>query len=227
MKRAKTGIALAVAICGMVLAGCGGSEERAGPGAMPVVREAEALPSGGPIIEEDAYDWIDRSLDEDLVNLAKELELPELPDKPDDDRFEFRLWTGLGGLIDSRVLAVRADGREFRANYVVRGWRDGGMKVIEKRKLGEPRSGWNGIAFPFTSRLTPPHGLRRDPNFDLQRDEPLILLEVVQRGAYRRIFYGQRTKFADGVKLKEACEYIADEFSVELQCYGLESWGWR
>jgi hypothetical protein len=226
-KRVITGIALAAAICGMALAGCGVGEERDEPGATPVVQQAEALPSGGPIIEVDAYDWIDRSLDKDLASLAKELELPELPEKPDPDRFEFRLWTGLGGLIDSRVLAVRADGREFRADYVVYGWRDGGMKVIEKRKLDEPRSGWNGIAFPFTSRLTTPQGLRRDPYFDLQRDEPIILLEVVQRGEYRRIFYGQSTKFADGVKLKETCEYIAEEFSVDLQCYGGEPWDWR
>jgi hypothetical protein len=101
------------------------------------------------------------------------------------------------------------------------------MKVIEKRKLGEPRSGWNGIAFPFTSRLTTPQGLRREPNFELQRDEPIIMLEIVQPGEYRRVFYGQSTKFPDGVKLKEACEYIAEKFSVDLQCYGGEPWDWR
>jgi len=139
-KRGSTRIAFAGAICGLALAGCGGGEERAEPGAASVVREAEALPSGGPIIETGPYQSIDRSLDKDLVNLARELELPELPEKPENDRFEFRLWTGLGGNIDSRVLAVRADGREFRADYVVHGWRDGGMKVIEKRNLGEPRS---------------------------------------------------------------------------------------
>lgn len=179
--------------------------------------EVAEVPSGGFIILSDPYESTDQLVEKDLEGLSRALGLSVFPRTPEHDRFELRLWTNLGGLGDARLLAVRADGNEFRAEFIAFGYRDGEMRV-EKRQLSEPRSGWHRIAFPLTSKLTTPMGLRRDPHFELQRDEPLILLEVIQRGEYRRIFYGQSTKSPDGVKLKEVCEYLASEFEVKLDC---------
>jgi len=210
----------------VVSSACVGSDRGSANNTNQVIFEVAEVPSGGPIILSDRYEYLDRSVERDLVLLAKDLGLPELPKNPDPERFEFRLWTNLGGLGDGRVLAVRADGTEFRADFCAFRFQVGGAKIdktkIDKKKLGEPRSGWHRIAYPFTSRLTTPQGLRRDPNFELQRDEPIILLEVVHRGEYGRVFYGQDTKFADGVKLKEACEFLAGEFSVDLDCHWKE-----
>ncbi len=145
-----------------------------------VIFEVAEVPSGGPIILSDRYEDLDRSVEMDLMLFAKDLGLSELPRNPDPDRFEFRLWTNLGGRGDGRVLAVRADVTEFRADFVAFGFQAGGTKIdktkIDKKKLGEPRSGWHRIAYPFTSRLTTPQGLRSDPYFELHRYEPIILL---------------------------------------------------
>ncbi len=77
------------------------------------------------------------------------------------------------------------------------------------------------MLFEVRSRLTTPKGLVRDPNFDLNRDEPVILLEVLDKGEYRRVFYGQNTSFQDGKKLIELCNYLASEFDVDMDFLSL------
>ena len=76
------------------------------------------------------------------------------------------------------------------------------------------------MLFEVRSRLTTPKGLVRDPQFSLNRDEPVILLEVLDKGEYRRVFYGKNTTFQDGKRLIEVCDYLASEFGVNMECCG-------
>lgn len=187
------------------------------PNSNQIVLEVAEVPNGGFVIELDRYDTTDEAIGAVLESHCRLLGLPKLDRNADPEHFEFRVWTNLEGLGDTRLLSVRSDGVENRGDFFVLRTHGGDTKS-EKRKLAQPRSGWHNIAFPFTSRLTTPQGLRREPVFEIGRDEPLILLEVVQRGEYRRIFYGQLTKSSDGVKLMETCEFLSAEFGVELDC---------
>lgn len=74
------------------------------------------------------------------------------------------------------------------------------------------------MLFEMRKRLTTPKGLVRDPQFDLNRDEPVILLEVLDKGEYRSVFYGQNTTFQDGKRLIEVGDYLASEFDVDMVC---------
>ena len=74
------------------------------------------------------------------------------------------------------------------------------------------------MVFELKSRLTTPRGLVQDPHFSLERDEPLIVLEVVGREEYSRVFYGQYTSFPDGKRLIDVCEYLAGEFDIGMDC---------
>lgn len=188
------------------------------PSSNQIVLEVAEVPNGGFVIELDRYDTTDEAIGAVLESHCRLLGLPKLDRNADPEHFEFRVWTNLEGLGDTRLLAVRSDGVENRGDFFALRTHGGDTKS-EKRKLAQPRSGWHNIAFPFTSRLTTPQGLRREPVFEIGRDEPLILLEVVQRGEYRRIFYGQLTKFPDGIRLIETCQFLAVEFGVELDCH--------
>ncbi len=184
---------------------------------MPATFATPEMPNGGHIIELDNYQETDKLVEKDLKNFSRILQIPELPQKPESDRFEFRLWTNLGGRGDAGLLAVRTDGNNFRSDFVKFGDRDGKL-FVEKTDLGEPQMGRQAIAFAFTTRLTTPHGIKRDPDFALHRDESIILLEVIQWGEYRRIFYGRTTTFPDGLKLKEVCSFLAAEFNIDMEC---------
>ena len=69
------------------------------------------------------------------------------------------------------------------------------------------------------SRLTTPKGLVRDPQFKLGRDEPVILLEVLDKRDYRRVFYGKNIASPDGKRLIEVCDYLSSEFDVHMDCH--------
>lgn len=216
-ERQLTKIIMAISVF-CLLCSCTPAGHEKPPNSNQIVLEVAEVPNGGFVIELDRYDTTDEAIGAVLESHCRLLGLPKLDRNADPEHFEFRLWTNLEGLGDTRLLAVRSDGVENRGDFFALRTHGGDTKS-EKRKLAQPRSGWHNIAFPFTSRLTTPQGLRREPVFEIGRDEPLILLEVVQRGEYRRIFYGQLTKFPDGVKLMETCQFLAVEFGVELDCH--------
>jgi hypothetical protein len=174
------------------------------------------LPSGGRLIEIDSYDFADKYLEKDLETILPKLGLSPLTQISNREDFKFRIWTDLGGLVDPRLLGVDFNGRENEAYFFKMD--RGAYAKSRKQVLTSPRSGWNQMILELKSRLTTPKGLIRDPQFSLERDEPLIALEVVDREEYSRVLYGKHTQFRDGKRLIEVCEYLAFEFDIDMSC---------
>lgn len=177
------------------------------------------LPSGGDLIEIDSYEFVDELIAKDIKKISQKLGLAPLPKTGRPEEFEFRLWTNSGGLVEEKLLTVHFDGIDNNAYFFEINSRSDSIR-FRREQLASPKSGWNRMIFEMKSRLTTPKGLVRDPQFDLDRDEPLILLEVLDKGEYRRVFYGHYTSFPDGKRLIEVCEYLASEFDVNLACRG-------
>ncbi len=177
------------------------------------------VPSGGDLIEIDSYEFVEEGLTTDIKKISQKLGLAPLPKTARPEKFEFRIWINLGGLGDAKLLIVRSSGNENHAYFFDI---NRALDPIRFRTehLASPKSGWSRMLFEMRSRLTTPKGLVRDPQFELARDEPLILLEVLDKGEYRRVFYGKNTSFQDGKRLIELCEYLSSEFDVDMECHG-------
>jgi len=172
----------------------------------------------GDLIEIDLYEWTDGYLGGLIKEISPKLGLSSLVKAPARaEGFEFRLWTDLAALPDPKVLGVRASGKDKNAYFYDM---DGVSYTAKSRKehLVEPKSGWSALISDVRTRLSTPKGLVRDPRFRLQRDEPVILLEVLDKGNYRRVFYGKDTSFPDGKRLIDVCDYLASEFDVDMDC---------
>lgn len=174
----------------------------------------------GRLIEVDSYTSVEDSLVKGIKKIYIKLRLAPLPETAQPEEFEFRLWTNLGGLGDAKLLVVRLTVNDKHAYFFDI---HKAMDPIRFRKenLASPKSDWNELPYQVRSRLTTPKGLVRDPQFPLARDEPLILLEVLDKEEYRRVFYGQNTSFADGMRLIALCDYLANEFGVDMACRGV------
>jgi hypothetical protein len=180
------------------------------------------IPSGGDLIEIDSYEFVEEGLTTDIKTISPRIGLAPLPKTARPEEFEFRIWTNLGGLGDAKVLSVRSTENENHADFFDI---NRALDPLRFRRASpaNPRSGWNKMLFEVRSRLTTPKGLVRDPQFELSRDEPLILLEVLDKGEYRRVLYGQNTLFQDGKRLIEVCDYLAYEFGVDMNCRGVRT----
>ncbi len=200
-------------------AGCLTTDQTVDRNANKTIQVDTDLPSGGDLIEIDLYEFAD----EDIGNLIKEISsksgLTLLENAGQPTEFEFRIWTSLGGLADPRLLGVHLIGGESNA-YFLEIDRYTNKVKSRRDKLANPKSGWNKMLFEFRSRLTTPKGLVRDPQFQLSRDEHVILLEVLDKGEYRRVLFGQNTAFTDGKRLIAVCEYLATEFDTDMICNG-------
>lgn len=177
------------------------------------------LPSGGDLIQIDSYESADEYLEILIKEISPKLGLVPLAKTGRPEEFELRIWTNLAGLADPKLLGVRSSGSENNAYFFDMNRRADSIK-LRRERLASPKSGWNRMLFEVRSRLTTPNGLVRDPQLPLDRDEPVILLEVLFRGEYRRVFYGQNTSFPDGKRLIEVCDYLASEFDVDMNCHG-------
>lgn len=179
------------------------------------------FPSGGDLIEIDSYELVEERLERDVKAASKKLGLTTLQNNTLSRDFEFRIWSNQGGLGDPKVFGVRFSEVDSDAYFFDMDRKVDSIK-LRREQLASPKSGWNKMLFDVRSRLTTPKGLVRDPNFDLGRDEPVILLEVFDKGEYRRVFYGQRTSFPDGKRLIQVCDYLASEFDVDINCRGVD-----
>lgn len=198
--------------------GCLATDQGANRNTNEVVQAVGDLPSGGDIIEIDPYESVDASCGDLIEKISPKLSLtPLAKTNAGPEQFQFRLWTNLCGLADPKLLDVRAGGKENSAVFFNINRRADSIKS-PGRRLAIPKSGWNKMLFEMRNRLTTPKGLVRDPDFDLDRDEPVILLEVLDKGDYRRILYGQKTTFPDGKRLIDTCKYLAAEFNIEMNC---------
>lgn len=177
------------------------------------------VPSGGDLIEIDSYELVEEHLTTDIKEILPKLRLAPLPKTARPEKFEFRLWSNLGGLGDAKLLIFRSSGNEKHADFFDINSRTDPIR-FRKEQLASPKSDWNRMLFEMRNRLTTPKGLVRDPKFELARDEPLILLEVLDREEYRRVFYGRNTSFKDGKRLIELCDYLSSEFDVNMDCHG-------
>jgi hypothetical protein len=199
--------------------GCLATDQTANRNTIETVQVNTAFPSGGDIIEIDPYEWVDKRLENRIKDISPKLGLAPLAKAVRPEGFEFRIWTNLDARVDPKLLGVRSSGSENNACFYDMNRRADSIKLRQEH-LAIPKSGWNKILFEMRSRLTSPKGLVRDPQFELNRDEPLIVLEVLDKGEYRRVFYGQNTSFQDGKRLIELCDYLASEFAVNMDCYG-------
>lgn len=205
---------LALAI--LLVAGCLSNDQIVTRNTNLSVTAPPELPSGGRLIEIDPYEAADTYLANDMETLLPKLRLSPLPQTARPNEFMFRMWTNLGGLVDPKLLGFDFNGIDNEAFFFKM---DRGAYAKSRReRLEAPKSGWNKMISELKSRLTTPKGLVRDPQFSLQRDEPLILLEVVDREEYSRVLYGKHTSFPDGKRLIEVCDYLAVEFGIDLNC---------
>jgi hypothetical protein len=176
-------------------------------------------PSGGHLIENDSYESADEYCEKLIKEISPKLGLTLMPKTPRPEEFEFRIWTNLGSLGDAKMLIVRSSRKENHA-YFFDIKRALDANRFRTEQLASPKSGWNRMLFEVRRQLTTPKGLVRDPQFDLDRDEGLILLEVLDKEEYRRVLYGQNTSFQDGKRLIEVCDYLSSEFDVDMDCNG-------
>ena len=198
--------------------GCLATDQRVNRNTNESVQANADLASGGDLIEIDDYESADEYLENLIKEISPKLGLAKLPKNARPEEFEFRIWTNLGGLADPKLLIVRLSGTENNA-YFFDIHRALDPIRFRREHLAGPKSGWNRLPFELRSRLTTPKGLIREPQFRLSRDEPVILLEVLD-GEYRRVFYGQNTSFPDGKRLIEVCGYLSSEFDVDMDCHG-------
>lgn len=202
----------------LLLTGCLATDHAVDQKANENTQVSEDVPSGGDLIEIDSYQAADEYLETLVKKISRKLELVPLAEAGQSEEFEFRIWTNLGGLVDPELIGVRSSGSENIAYFFEMNRRENSIKLRRERLAG-PKSGWNRMLFEVRSLLTSPKGLVRDPQFSLGRDEPLILLEVLDKGEYRRVFYGQNTTFQDGKRLIETCDFLAAEFDVNMNCH--------
>jgi hypothetical protein len=213
---------LSVLTSGVILlsTGCLAPDQGVNRNTIVIVPVNTDVPSGGDLIEIDSYEFADAYCENLIKEISPKLGLAPLAKtaaRPEE--FVFRLWTNLGGLPDPKLLGVRSGGGENNAYFFDINRHPYSIK-LRREHLASPKSGWNKMLFELRSRLTTPKGLVRDPQFDLMRDEPVILLEVLVKGEYRRVFYGKKTTFQDGKRLIEVCDYLASEFDINMDCRG-------
>lgn len=195
--------------------GCVTAHQGVNRNTLVIIPANTEVPSGGHVIEIDSYELVDELSEKDIKETTQKLGLAPLSKTAIYEEFEFRIWINLGG--DANLLAIRSNGSENSASFFeINNSSD--PIGFRKENLADPKSSWNKMIFELKSRLTTPKGLVRDPYFKLNRDEPLIVLEVLDKGEYRRVFYGKNTSFPDGKRLIAVCDYLAGEFNIEMDC---------
>lgn len=200
--------------------GCLATDQEVNRNVNVKIQENADLPSGGDLIEIDSYEAVDTSLGDLLADISQKLELAPLSKAAHlEGEFEFRIWTNLAALNDPKVLGIRSSETRRSAYFF---YMDSNANSIKDdgEHLAGPKSGWDRMLVELRNRLTTPKGLVRDPQFQLSRDEPVILLEVLDKGEYRRVFYEKNTSFPDRKRLGEVCDYLASEFDVNMDCHG-------
>ena len=203
----------------VLTSGCGVADKPVNINNSESTHVNDEVPAGGDMIQIDRYEAVDGSFEEIIKDLCKTIGLSPLSQMARHEDFELRLWTKLGALADPQLLGIHSNGNQNNG-YFFKINRSPYSIKIGRPQLETPKSGWNKVLFEVRNRLTTPRGLLRDPQFDLNRDEPAILLEIQDKGEYRRVLYGQNTSFSDGKRLIDVCEYLTSEFNVDMDCTG-------
>jgi hypothetical protein len=134
--------------------------------------------------------------------------------------FELQLWINLGMQDDEKLLIVRTgENRNYAYFYQFRATVDAPRRP-PKEVLADPKNGWSNLQSEISNRLATPKRLVPDPQFHITRHEGLICLEVVEKGEYQFVYYGHHSSFDDAVRLINLCEYLSDQFGVEIDCRG-------
>lgn len=175
-------------------------------------------PTDRDLMEIDHYESADEYFETLMEEIVPKLGLVPLQKTDGDGEFELRIWTNLGGLHDPRLFGVRVKGVENNAYFFYLS-RDGNQIKERKEHIANPKSGWDRVLYEVTNRLITTKSLVRDPQFSLDRDETVILLEVRDKREYHRVFYAHGTSFGEGKRLIEACEYFGHEFDLDLNCH--------
>ena len=132
--------------------------------------------------------------------------------------FEFRLWVNIDMRGAQKLLTIHSNGAESRAMFYHFQRTKKKPIIFDKEAPAGPKSGWKTLFSEVSHQLKTPKPLVRDPKFDLARDETVICVEVIENGQYHLVFYGQHTSFEDGLRLINLCEYLSEEFDVDLEC---------
>jgi hypothetical protein len=166
----------------------------------------------GNLSESDMRDYTDE--------IAKKLGLAPLNKNTQRKGFELRFWINSGMPSDEKLLIVRSTKSSNQAFfYHIKETRPNSIK-FRKEILTNPKSDWNTFLSEISNRLATPNRLVLDPKFNISRHEGLISIEFVEKGEYQFALYGHHTKFPDGVRLINLCEYLSTEFGVNIDCRG-------
>ena len=171
------------------------------------------------LVKNDASEIIEYHSKKHIKEFSLALGLAPLNKTARRKEFEFRLWINLGSPGDEKLLLIRSSGSDncayfYHINRIV------DPTSFGKELLGSPKSGWITLLPEISDRLIIPKGLVLDPQFDIDRHEGVIWLEVVEKGEYQHVYYGHHTSFDDGVRIIKLCEYLSNEFGLDIDCRG-------
>lgn len=168
-----------------------------------------------------------------IVEVSKKAGLVPLKEKPiKTDFLELRLWGDLGLAVERVFILERSANNNWAAqmatsqqNYVEKTSDDGSYRItktdvtVKNYNDLKPKSGWNVVSEYLESNgIYPPLNYSFDLPDDPSMDEGFFILEVKADEKHDFVGYGWFTESADGKKFKEICEFVEDEFDVNMGC---------
>jgi hypothetical protein len=175
--------------------------------------------------EDDSNEYVTNKELEDstkgeIEEISQKLGLIPLTKNTQRKVFELRLWINFGMPGDYKLLIIRSTKSGNQASfYHFRKTPPDPIK-FDKEILANPNSDWNKLLSEISNRLATPNRLVHDPKLHISRHEGLISVEFVEKGEYQFALYGHHTKFGDGLRLINLCEYLSSEFGVNIDCRG-------
>lgn len=165
----------------------------------------------------DDYEFADEHLAKLISETLPKIGLGSISDSRNYADFELRLWLGLGARTDPMLLGFRTVDSKHSALVLLLEKRSDSLR-LKNIVRAKPRSEWSDFIAEARFRLDAPNLPTRDPIFTLDRDEPLIVLEVFEDGTYHRVLYRYKTSSDDAKRVVALCEFIAYEFGLKAPC---------
>lgn len=211
---------LSFAILSLALAaGCGSHDQRAEHQANVPVPSNQSKNESEVRRGKAAEEIIEFNSEKVLQKFSEASGISPINENTRSAEFDFRLLINFGMPGDERMLRINSESGENSASFYE--IYSGSEKVnFTKTALSEPRSGWTDLKAHIESTVGPETPLESDPNFTIARHEGMLWLDFVNRGKYIRRYYGTRSEFPDGIRLRKLCEHLSLEFSLEIDCRG-------
>lgn len=205
-----------VLIAGMLIVGC------LDPHA-PDISVFAAFETPEPALQGNLdMDTQSRIIQRGLKRESLKLNLEPLSESDSED--EIRLWVGFG-LLTPRCFTSKRVGRVQKAMYYATKSKPAPEGAATKygveqiaTVLGSPKSGWQNFEVFLRSRgIDSPIKLTSDLDLT-DTDGEDIIIEVRSRGVYSMVFFPTETKSLDGLKARDVCQKIENEFNIKMGC---------